>query len=410
MDFPEILEYTDLSSIVKKLLSKKKGFPKYYNVHNTSSTKMGDFVFYVSRITGVDYDKPCADVVCEQRMDIGKKQRKQEDCIYHWGGISTEEYIIIFIKDKNGDYFIPNINEKIYNPYDEKNWTSFKKLLNEVKGDTRITNNGKYLLLYDRSLYKFLIASYDKKEKKMVPLTIIDYFTESIGANMSLIDFEVDVDNDEISFSYVDSFSNEKFKIYHVKSNKDNKPFPYDVNINSIKIESFLSYIKNPSLSVGAPHLDISKFIKVKGKTYLGIGHAKISNENKMIETYKSVNKKIENKYKDDFYPITRRFYGNNCLFNRIYYMFFYIFNEDENNVYISNFVLPIGKNKYKFNVIFPMGCYMDGEDLFITAGEGDYYAIELKFNIIDVINSCYHDASNCELKDFNIEILDLNN
>ena len=86
--------------------------------------------------------------------------------------------------------------------------------------------------------------------------------------------------------------------------------------------------------------------------------------------------------------------------------MYFYklVFNKEtkEFNFYFSDSYLPINesdehKEKYKFSLIFPLGIVKRGDEIIVSAGEGDYYSILLSFTYSEI--NFRHN-----IRDFNID------
>lgn len=183
-----------------------------------------------------------------------------------------------------------------------------------------------------------------------------------------------------------------------------------------------------PALSFTSPHIHIDN-------KQLGIGHIKIHSD---TIRYKYLNgSNIEN-FRNNLYNDMSAKYGDKYIKHYgsvvapdcegfIYMMYFYILSEPVNDkpgffdvMKISDAFLPINLNPhkkhgdydidegYKFSLIFPSGLEYgdDPNEIIVTAGEGDFYAIQLKFDLNEVIASCKHEVSNLPMSTYQYHIL----
>ena len=89
------------------------------------------------------------------------------------------------------------------------------------------------------------------------------------------------------------------------------------------------------------------------------------------------------------------------CVTGNNYFSYFIKYNENLNTFFISDFFIPIDlSDEYHFSLIFTIGIFNIGENIYITSGEGDYYCSIIKFNSQQIIDSCVHDVLS---EDFNI-------
>jgi len=89
-----------------------------------------------------------------------------------------------------------------------------------------------------------------------------------------------------------------------------------------------------------------------------------------------------------------------------MYLMFFLIHDVEKGKVFISPSLLPITNEYYKFNLVFPMGAYQLGDKIYVTAGEGDFYSLEMEFDKDEVEELCIYDTSNFDPYDYEYLIL----
>jgi hypothetical protein len=178
-----------------------------------------------------------------------------------------------------------------------------------------------------------------------------------------------------------------------------------------------------PLFSFGTPVLDIHHNNRT---IQLGVGHIKIPH------THEYVKDSNIQKFKDNLDKDMRNMYGEKYIkhygtpirsvcYGYTYMMYFFIVWKNSDGGFemkISDSFLPhylgtIPKNgkhddDYKFSLIFPMGLEIanDTNNVIVTCGEGDFYAIELEFNINEVINLCVHDVRRTDMREYKYKIL----
>jgi hypothetical protein len=174
-------------------------------------------------------------------------------------------------------------------------------------------------------------------------------------------------------------------------------------------------YGRLPGFSFGTPVIELgssNKFLKC----YLGCGHTKIKNpiacypykigskvEEFRIKTHRDMKAKFGANYKLHVGSSP----APDC-FGYIYMLYFYILYQERQSkrwkMFISDSYLPISFNdgkKYKFSLIFPMGICLNGNMIMVSAGEGDYYSVLMKFDKKSVIKSCIHDLETLSMDNY---------
>lgn len=210
--------------------------------------------------------------------------------------------------------------------------------------------------------------------------------------------------------------------------------YPYEIkqlssivdpnNIIENKILFGHNYGIMPKFSFSTPLLNINN------NTKLGVGHIKIySDENK----YPYIEGSNIQKFRSQLYEYMERNFGNKYIKHfgttsppdctgYIYMMYFYLLFEKDDNyeMLLSDSYLPLYLGyktpdtqydlSYKFSLIFPIGLEkLNYNDIIVTCGEGDFYAVALIFNLQEVINSCVHNVKklNLQLYEYNLLITD---
>lgn len=205
----------------------------------------------------------------------------------------------------------------------------------------------------------------------------------------------------------------------------------YQKEINNINVdkEFFKSnYGKIPLLSFTSPHIKIDNYIDY-GTLLLGVGHIKIHSddirylylENSNIDLFRKNLYNDMNKYFGERY--IKHFGSTPVPYCKgyIYLLYFYILYNNEQKMKMSNAYLPLLLDKkepdsefdkdYKFSLIFPSGLERgDDNDIIITAGEGDFYSVILKFDLHEVIKLCFHDVQNLNMEYYKYFIIAKNN
>ena len=129
--------------------------------------------------------------------------------------------------------------------------------------------------------------------------------------------------------------------------------------------------------------------------------------------------------------------YGSSGCRGSIYMIYFYILTDESQNknekgiyenIYFSDAYLPfnwndhrkIGSNDieggYKFSLFFPTGiCKINSNDsqnskIRVVAGEGDFYIVELDFELNNIIQSCVHDGREMDFNKYQYYLLNFFN
>ena len=157
----------------------------------------------------------------------------------------------------------------------------------------------------------------------------------------------------------------------------------------------------------------------------MSTGHVKIRNpkekysylSDSKVEKFKNfldsyMDKKYPKKYKLHMGSEKAPF-CNGYIYLMYFYKLIYNKNDEKYQFKFSDSYLPINESlehndKYKFSLIFPMGIVKRGDDIIVSAGEGDYYSILLTFSY-DKINF-RHDIEDFEIDNYDYYILSYTN
>lgn len=168
-----------------------------------------------------------------------------------------------------------------------------------------------------------------------------------------------------------------------------------------------------PLFSFSTPLIEIS----INGKKIkLGVGHSKIhANEHNYKYTSGSVNaSNFREKLPIYFEKIfEEKYIGHQALQKcngYIYLMYFYYFIEEDGELkfYFSDSYLPIlisRELKYIFSLIFPVGLGVEGKNVYVTCGEGDFYNVLLSFDLDQVFDLCKYNISNYDGRGYDYKL-----
>lgn len=284
-------------------------------------------------------------------------------------------------------------------------------------GDVRLNHYKNKILIQTANLHH--IVSIEKIEDDYIYPEYYRGIRSPNGHSQQLID--INIGNNDIMLA-LDWFDKYGVRIIRSHWRRDVELYiPYDNFIilgkgstDNDKNQKLLgtNYGISPGLSFSTP------LLKLKNDVFLGVGHLKISTNNKYIGGSNI-----------DIFKRDLKFYMNELFGNKyiehlgtgnckgfIYMMYFYILhtttdlNTENWNMIISNAYLPIKKNnnnKYRFSLCYPMGLeYIDNQTIVVTGGEGDYYAFALKLDLQSVLDSCVHDIKNLDFRKYKYKLL----
>lgn len=373
----------------------------------------------------------------------------------HWGSLVNGE----------GALFLGDIYFHLYD-YSNKTFLLLKPkdkfgkvidVLNNTCGDFRLTKIDNKIYLHDSCLKYIAVVELifsDGNNAIIIDEKIRSYKYKENTKNVQLLDFtSINGDHD---FRYLDWFdriglkiSDHKYNSVYIKYDK------YKIDGNGSHIPGTLSKPKNMEENLDAYNKQLDKIKKefdniendkaFFGTNYgiiplfsfstpviryenmiIGVGHTKIHSDD---VRYKYATGSHINKFRHNLHNEMRTYFGNNYIRHfgtnyapycngYIYMMYFYLLDDKMNTMKLSNSFLPIilddtrqlmdkYDNYYKFSLIFPSGIARLGDDkIIITAGEGDYYPVELEFTINDVIKLCNHDIRNMDMKNYEYKII----
>lgn len=161
-----------------------------------------------------------------------------------------------------------------------------------------------------------------------------------------------------------------------------------------------------PMFSLGTPYIKISESDGVTRR--LSVGHCKI-----MLSYHYKTGSAIS-EFRDKITMDVDHHYIEHSSY--IYMGYFILYEERARatghpsvTMYISDAYLPQptvpehngGKKQYKFSIWFPMSCFVQGDELIVSGGYGDYTPIITKFKLEDVLKACRHDVGNFKADDY---------
>jgi hypothetical protein len=254
----------------------------------------------------------------------------------------------------------------------------------------------------------------------------LDWFT---GGEVKYTQFNWKAElEDRLQQSYNRFHTNAVNKKYIINRGfKMNNPIDGDAIVD----KSNINFDVMPLFSFGTPH------VKYDNK-FIGVGHIKIytdeSNKYKKDSNidifrknlYKDFTQTYHEKYirHDAYNSQSGMFGGQSKGYNYLMY-FYYVILDDDNvitEMKISDSFLPVylandqidtsdrNDKNYKFSLIFPMGVTLNGKNLLISAGYGDFYSVLMTMNIDEVINLCKYDISNIDLNKYEYKIIATDN
>lgn len=174
-----------------------------------------------------------------------------------------------------------------------------------------------------------------------------------------------------------------------------------------------------------------SPTIQLDEKNFLGVGTVKIITDprhdilfsyepNSPIATFRAkLYEDMKQLFKDKYirHHASSSDIGPLACIGFSYLLYFYHVELNDENmpaaIRLSDAFLPInlgangdGKN-YKFSLYFPSGLVRTGDnEIMISAGYGDYYSVALKFKLDEAKNSCRHNATRMDMRNFSYWVL----
>lgn len=391
----------------------------YYRVFNVSLTKIGNKYLYSARIrlqSKIDQnDEFIPGNLPKCNIDVGNN--------FWWGRwLAGRDITLFFIGDHNtnDNFELLRLKHSIphnFYPHD---------LIEEyyiLDGDIRLCNIEGNVYIQATNL-KYILKVVDIKNNEMILGFPIYVRTRGKNQQIMTIDnsivkfvdwytkYGVGIGESEYDDSTKYKFINYKNFVILGDGSYDNKDSDMMELLNT-------NYGIMPKFSFSTPH------IKINNNTLLGVGHIKIytSEDFKYVQdsNIEIFRKKLNLYMKSKFGNKYIRHLGTGNCEGYIYMLYFYIIDIDapeKNHMRISNGYLPvylgektpdgIYDRNYKFSLIFPTGLEkINNDNIVVTCGEGDFYAIALTFNIYEVIDSCVHDIKNLDLRKYEYILLE---
>lgn len=154
------------------------------------------------------------------------------------------------------------------------------------------------------------------------------------------------------------------------------------------------------------------------GEGYLGVGHLKIRNEPKYVYSPGSsialFRESLHHAMRQSFGQKYIRHYGGVDGEGYIYMAFFHFMPEDMSEMFLSDAFLPFARSsqhgpfdqEYRFSLCFPTSLGIDGERLWFSAGEGDWYSLWAELGLEEVWRSLRHKVSDLSMSEYRYSIL----
>lgn len=192
----------------------------------------------------------------------------------------------------------------------------------------------------------------------------------------------------------------------------------YEEYIREERLRFGRNFGRLPQFCFGSPSLQMNH--PVLGEGYLGIGHVKIRNEPGYVYSSGS----SVDLFREELHFSLRKEYGERYIKHfggdwgsgYIYMAFLHFLPKDMSELYISDAFLPFtgcltnGNGPYdsgfKFSLCFPMSAGIIDDNLWITAGEGDWYSLWIELCLGEVWKSLRHRVSNLPMDDYRYFIL----
>lgn len=438
------MTYLNFNKFMKDIVSSKPN--DKFIAFNTSIAKIdnNNYIYAVRYSWSPDILKlvPGNDEKCEKTFEIGINYWWN-----HWNSVirKFDNFTLFFIGnyEKNNIKPLKIISSVKYkhNILKEIGKNEFSNSIQD--NDLRIINMNNQIYLHDSDLKNIYICKLIDENNY---LEISNEFSADYvrGKNFGILNmYEKKILNDtELFFRFTDWFYESGKKgagvyLYDVPLDKElifsgatvnqivikyeneyilsGKGSTFTENLEDIKL-----YGKNygimPLFSFGTPHVKYTS--KKFGECFLGVGHIKIhSDDDKYI--YKQ-NSNIQN-FRNNLYQDLKNQFGDKYIrhmgtgkapdcYGYIYMMYFYLINNDLNKMILSDSFLPVDldeKLEYRFSLIFPMGLTKkDEQNVLISGGEGDYYSIQMEFNIEEIENLCIHNVQKTDLNNYGYKFI----
>jgi|SaaInlStandDraft_1057018.scaffolds.fasta_scaffold15653_4 hypothetical protein len=345
---------------------------------------------------------------------------------YLWDWYNTYEVSIIFVGnlDKNLNITFDSsvepvalINSKMSSLYKQNDEIKKSKIA-EILEDYRIYKFNKRIYLINSSINAILqlflknnslkvifkynnicLPTINLNKKRILNSTNNNYY-KIYEKNWTLYKLILKEKKESV-FSFFHDFTKNGIEgvDYYPITNKCKKYILVRYPTNTLPINSDIVRFSFGSTSI--------YFKSSKYKGYLGVGHLKINllNKNKSELTkqelhfnnlFFNLNTSYKKTFGKKFKPHSRS----------LYLMFFFLYDNQNNKFYISDFYIPIFKYKYIFNIIFPMSINEINNNIIISAGYGDYTNIFMKYTKKEIDDTPFYDITTVDVTKLKTKLL----
>lgn len=407
---------------------------KYYRCFNPSVIKLANNKYlYSVRVNFIEscekpYDKFIAGN-SEQCHNINKYSKGINFWWNRWGeNEKCYSYAItVFFVNNYKDNSFKHVTIK--NPNLEQYLDEDRYIANNfiMQSDVRLEkiNNSLYI---SESLNPLIKIQYDDNNHEITILST-NYV---LGPKSQAKNIQIVKLHDDLNPIYIDWFYYNKGVVFKQNSNiirviPFNNDYVLDgqgshvTNNENDKQKYKLNYGIMPQFSFGTPHIKINH----DNNLLLGVGHIKIHSDeitypyilNSNISKFRSnLHQDMVKYFKDRYKPHYGTTNPPNCH-GFIYLLYFYTLNYETNEMFISDSYLPILLDKrtkdsyydldYKFGLIFPTGLIkLNKSNILVSCGYGDFYSVNLEFNLSHIVNLCKYDVKNVDLLKYNYYII----
>ena len=348
-------------------------------------------------------------------VDIGKN--------FWWGrwNHSSSSDITVFVLKYNDVYSLLEIENQVNTNFYQRQYIDDYYM---SVADIRLLKYKGKIYLHDSEL-KYIIELKVLPDKLIMGESINLYPGNghnrqiiSIGDNIVYLDY-YDYKGVKVIIDDIDFYKNTSYIPY------SGNPIYLEGSTDNLDPKAITLFKANygimPKFSFSTPLVEIDK------NKFLGVGHIKIFINpdikyvsGSKIERFRDT---LEKYMSSKFHIKYIRHYGTGDCVGYIYMMYFYILEVNDallfskNNMFLSDAYLPINMKEknvdsihdkdYKFSLVFPTGLCKDNNDVIVTCGEGDFYAIELKLNLSEVVDVCSHNVRDINMEDYGYYILE---
>ena len=214
--------------------------------------------------------------------------------------------------------------------------------------------------------------------------------------------------------------------LFDFADTKPNNPFFFT------GIGSYMDGKSDGSINWGVtPLMSFSTPLVKYGNLYIGVGHLKIHSDadtypylpGSNIENFRSyISQYMNDTYGDRYIQHFGTSIRDGLCQGYLYLIYFYILTYDYpfegrfssikhwKSMHISDGYLPLSDKSikdtdydrdYKFSLYFPMGLELDGKNLIVSCGYGDYYSAFLEYDVDTVVAGCKHDVSHLDFNSY---------